>query len=156
MRTDVNRRMVVGGLAGIAGLGAVPRGRAADDGAADLVRRLIEVVYGDADIATIDEIAAADWSPSDPADAPGRDALKERIVESRQAFSILWRSWTVTVDEAFAAGSAAAARATLVGTGADGTRTSLGVVVIAHTKGGKLVSAWSGTSDLRTLGTPTP
>jgi hypothetical protein len=156
MTEQVTRRTVVGGLAGIAGLAAVSRARAADGDPADLVRRLIEVAYGDADVDTIDDVAADEWVPSDPADPPGREALKARIVANRQAFSVLWKSWTVTVDEAFATGSSAAARATLVGTGFDGTHNSLGVVMIAHADGGKLVSAWSGTSELRAVGTPTP
>jgi len=156
MVEHVTRRTVVGGLAGVMGLASVPWARAAEGDPADLLRRLIEVSYGDADVDTIDEIAAEDWVPSDPADAPGRAALKERIVSNRQAFSVLWETWTVTVDEAFATDSSAAARATLVGTGFDGTQNSLGVVMIAHADGGKLVSAWSGTSDLRTIGTPTP
>jgi hypothetical protein len=156
MDENVTRRTVVGGLAGIVGLASRPWTRAAEGDPADLLRRLIEVAYGDADIDTIDDVAAEDWVPSDPVDAPGREALKERIVANRQAFSVLWKTWAVTVDEVFAAGSSAAARATLVGTGFDGTRNSLSVVMIAHADAGKLVSAWSGTSELRTIGTPTP
>lgn len=156
MERQVTRRTVVGGVAGAVGLASVLPARAAAGDPADLVRRLIEVAYGDADIATLDGIAAEHWVPSDPADAPGRAALKERIVTNRQALSVLWKKWMVTVDEAFATGSSAAARATLTGIGFDGTHNSLGVVVIAHAEGGKLVSAWSGTSGLRTTGTPTP
>jgi hypothetical protein len=156
MAEQVTRRTVVGGLAGVMGLASVPWVRAAEGDPADLLRRLIGVAYGNADVNTIDEIAAEQWVPSNPADAPGREALKERIVANWQAFSVLWKTWKVTVDEAFATGSSAAARATLVGTAFDGTQNSLGVVMVAHADGGKLVSAWSGTTELRTIGTPTP
>jgi hypothetical protein len=126
----------------------------------DRLRQFLEVVYGNADSATIEQIVndvvAEDWTPEDERDDPGREALKQRLLAGNEVFLVLWRSWTTTIDEVFATDDRAAARLTVTGVGHDDTHSSLTFVVVAHAANGKLTRVWTGTGSLKTTDEATP
>lgn len=161
MNHRLTRRTVVGGLtAGAATLtlGAEVRGQSPDPG--EQLRQFLEAVYGNADATTIERIVddnvADDWVPEDNRDAPGREALKERLLAGNEVFLVLWQSWTMMIDEVFATDDRAAARLTVTGIGHDGSRSTLTYVVIAHAENGKLTRVWTGTGSLETSDPGTP
>jgi len=162
MSQHLTRRSLVAGLT--TGAVALTVGTTTVQGqttdAAEQLRQFIEIAYGHADRATIervvDEVIAADWTPEDPRDVSGRDALKVRLLAGNEVFLILWRKWTLTIDEVFATSDRAAARFTVDGTGHDGAHSSLPMLIIAHTVDGLLTRVWTGTGSLSVSPEATP
>lgn len=83
-----------------------------------LVRRFYaEVLAWDGDLAVVDDLLAADFVPQDPADVPGRDAYKQRLVDQRAELATLFREWRYVIDDLMATGDRVAVRTTIDGVG---------------------------------------
>lgn len=139
----MNRRAVVS-LAGLAGLTAITSASADDDTEHNktTLQRYIDDVVNGGGLDAIPDLIASDFETGDPADAPGIDALKQRLLASKEAVRAIYDTIDYALVEMVAEGDIVMARG-VVTAERDGRTLTADWFVESQFAGGKIRKSWS-------------
>lgn len=146
----MNRRRfaeVMGTVSMGAALAIMPiSGRAAcgeqDERNAETVRRFVDEVINGGNVDLLDEIGHPDYEPTDPNDAPGRDAWKRRLIDTAEGRAKIIPDFAIAIDEMIAADDRVAMRARVTGNTTAGKKLAVLMLSWFVFRDGRIVQGW--------------
>jgi hypothetical protein len=108
----------------------------------ETARRWMDEVWTAGKVEVLDEIAAEDFTPADPLEAPGREAWKQRTREAVDGFKALIPDVAYAIDDLFAADSKVCLRGRITGTSTGGKKVDAPFINILLFKDGLVASWW--------------